>query len=144
VRTNSGEQHIEGSDILVALGAFRTPPELDLRRPASNWTGATTFASMTGWRRVRQRCGRWGNARRSPQFTHISEDDFRIIRNNLAGGNRTTRDRLVPYCMFTDPPLAHVGLSEGEAERQGVIVRVAKLPMDAVLAHRRPIRGKAL
>jgi pyruvate/2-oxoglutarate dehydrogenase complex dihydrolipoamide dehydrogenase (E3) component len=58
---------------------------------------------------------------------------FRIIRDNLAGGNRSTRDRLVPYCMFTDPPLARVGLSEGEAERQGVIVRVAKLPMDSVL-----------
>src|SRR5208283_4772258 len=66
-------------------------------------------------------------------FTHISEDDFRIVRDNLAGGRRSTRDRLVPYCMFTDPPLAHVGLSEGEAERQGVITRVAKLPTSAVL-----------
>src|SRR5262249_21726173 len=50
------------------------------------------------------------------------------------GGNRSTHGRLVPYCMFTDPPLAHVGLSEGEAERQGIITRVAKLPMDSVLA----------
>jgi pyruvate/2-oxoglutarate dehydrogenase complex dihydrolipoamide dehydrogenase (E3) component len=66
-------------------------------------------------------------------FTHISEDDFRIIRDNLAGGNRSTRDRLVPYCMFTDPPLARVGLSEGEAERQDIIVRVAQLPMNSVL-----------
>jgi Pyridine nucleotide-disulphide oxidoreductase, dimerisation domain len=61
------------------------------------------------------------------------EDDFRIVRDNLAGGNRSTRDRLVPYCMFTDPPLARVGLSESEAERQGVIARVARLPMDSVL-----------
>jgi pyruvate/2-oxoglutarate dehydrogenase complex dihydrolipoamide dehydrogenase (E3) component len=74
-----------------------------------------------------------GECAGSPQFTHISEDDFRIIRDNLAGGNRSTRDRLVPYCMFTDPPLAHLGLSEGEAERQGVITRVARLPMDSVL-----------
>jgi pyruvate/2-oxoglutarate dehydrogenase complex dihydrolipoamide dehydrogenase (E3) component len=74
-----------------------------------------------------------GECAGSPQFTHISEDDFRIIRDNLAGGNRNTRDRLVPYCMFTDPPLAHVGLSEGEAKRQGVIARVARLPMDSVL-----------
>ena len=71
--------------------------------------------------------------RRQPQFTHISEDDFRIVRDNLAGGNRSTRDRLVPYCMFTDPPLAHVGLSEGEAERRGIIARVARLPMNSVL-----------
>ena len=59
-----------------------------------------------------------GECAGSPQFTHVSEDDFRIVRDNLAGGRRSTRDRLVPYCMFTDPPLAHVGLSEGEAERQ--------------------------
>jgi pyruvate/2-oxoglutarate dehydrogenase complex dihydrolipoamide dehydrogenase (E3) component len=52
-----------------------------------------------------------------------SGDDFRIIRDNLAGGKRSTRDRLVPYCLFTDPPLAHVGLSEGDAQRQGVTVR---------------------
>ena len=51
----------------------------------------------------------------------------------MAGANRTTRDRLIPYCMFTDPPLARVGLSEGEAQRQGIEARVAKLPMGAVL-----------
>ena len=56
-----------------------------------------------------------GECAGSPQFTHASVDDFRIIRDNLAGGNRSTRDRLVPYCMFTDPPLARVGLSESEA-----------------------------
>src|SRR6516162_11777158 len=54
-------------------------------------------------------------------------------RHDVAGGgNRSTRDRLVPYCVFTDPPLAHVGLSEAEAKRQGVAARVAKLPMKAV------------
>jgi pyruvate/2-oxoglutarate dehydrogenase complex dihydrolipoamide dehydrogenase (E3) component len=52
-----------------------------------------------------------GECAGSPQFTHVSFDDFRIIRDNLAGAKRTTRDRLVPYCMFTDPPLARVGLS---------------------------------
>ena len=74
-----------------------------------------------------------GEGAGSPQFTHVSVDDFRIIRDNLAGGKRSTRDRLVPYCLFTDPPLGHVGLSEREAQRQGVSVRVAKLPMSAVL-----------
>ena len=66
-------------------------------------------------------------------FTHISEDDFRIVRDNLGGGSRSTRDRFIPYCMFTDPPLAHVGLSEREAERQGIKTRVVKLPMKGVL-----------
>ena len=74
--------------------------------------------------------------RRQPQFTHVSEDDFRIVRDNLAGGDRTTRNRLVPYCMFTDPPLARVGLSEAEARHQGIAVRVAKLPIAAVLRTR--------
>ena len=73
-----------------------------------------------------------GECAGSPQFTHTSEDDFRIIRDNFAGGNRSTRDRLVPYCMFTDPPLAHIGLSEAEAKHQSVAARVAKLPMKAV------------
>jgi len=77
-----------------------------------------------------------GECAGSPQFTHVSHDDFRIIRDNLAGGDRTTRDRLVPYCMFTDPPLARVGLSEAEAQRRGIAVRVAKLPIVAVLRSR--------
>jgi pyruvate/2-oxoglutarate dehydrogenase complex dihydrolipoamide dehydrogenase (E3) component len=74
-----------------------------------------------------------GECAGSPQFTHVSVDDFRIVRDNMAGGNRSTRDRLVPYCMFTDPPLAHVGLNEREAARRQIAVRVAKLPMAHVL-----------
>ncbi len=66
----------------------------------------------------------------------MSFDDFRVIRDNLAGGNRTTRDRLIPYCLFTDPPLARIGLNEGEARRRGIGVRVAKLPISAVLRTR--------
>jgi pyruvate/2-oxoglutarate dehydrogenase complex dihydrolipoamide dehydrogenase (E3) component len=74
-----------------------------------------------------------GEAAGSPQFTHVSVDDFRIVRDNMAGGDRKTSDRLVPIVMFTDPPLARIGLSETEAQRQGVAVRVAKLPMRRVL-----------
>jgi pyruvate/2-oxoglutarate dehydrogenase complex dihydrolipoamide dehydrogenase (E3) component len=94
---------------------------------------AATFASTSGWRRPAPNVWAIGECAGSPQFTHASVDDFRIIRDNLAGGNRSTGDRLVPYCMFTDPLLAHVGLSESDAQRQGVAARVAKLPMSAVL-----------
>lgn len=66
----------------------------------------------------------------------MSFDDFRIIRDNLAGHRRSTRDRLVPYCLFTDPPLARVGLSEGEAKQKGIAIRVARLPMANVLRTR--------
>src|SRR5215467_290650 len=134
VRTPSGEHHIDGSDILVAAGRIPNTSGIGLQE-------AGVELDKRGYIRVNGRLETsardvWalGECAGSPQFTHISEDDFRIIRDNLAGGNRSTSDRLVPYCMFTDPPLARVGLSEGEAERQGVIARVASLPMDSVLA----------
>src|SRR5262249_51161553 len=79
-----------------------------------------------------------GECAGSPQFTHVSVDDVLIIRENLAGGSRTTRDRLIPFCMFTAPPLARGGLSEGDAQRQGVSARVARLPISAVLRARPP------
>ena len=133
VRTSSGEQHIDASDILVAVGRIPNTAGIGLKEAGVELDGR-------GYIRVNGRLETsapdvWavGECAGSPQFTHISEDDFRIIRDNLAGGNRSTLDRLVPYCMFTDPPLAHIGLSEGEAERQGVIARIARLPMDSVL-----------
>jgi pyruvate/2-oxoglutarate dehydrogenase complex dihydrolipoamide dehydrogenase (E3) component len=134
VRTTSGEQHIDGSDILVAAGRVPNTAGIGLEEAGVELDGG-------GYIRVNGRLETsapdvWavGECAGSPQFTHISEDDFRIIRDNLAGGNRSTRDRLIPYCMFTDPPLAHIGLGESEAERQGVLARVARLPMDSVLA----------
>jgi pyruvate/2-oxoglutarate dehydrogenase complex dihydrolipoamide dehydrogenase (E3) component len=66
----------------------------------------------------------------------MSLDDFRVIRDNLEDGNRTTANRMSPYCMFIDPPLARVGMSEEEARASGVTVRVAKLPITAVLRTR--------
>jgi pyruvate/2-oxoglutarate dehydrogenase complex dihydrolipoamide dehydrogenase (E3) component len=77
-----------------------------------------------------------GECAGSPHFTHVSFDDFRVIRDKLAGGNKTTRDRVIPFCLFIDPPLARIGLNEGEASRRGIEVRVARLPMSAVLRTR--------
>jgi pyruvate/2-oxoglutarate dehydrogenase complex dihydrolipoamide dehydrogenase (E3) component len=133
VRTTSGEQKIEGSDILVASGRVANTAAIGLQE-------AGVALDDHGYIRVNERLETtapdvWamGECAGSPQFTHVSHDDFRIIRDNLAGGNRSTRDRLVPYCMFTDPPLAHVGLRESEAQHQGMAARVAKLPTSAVL-----------
>jgi len=133
VRTPAGEQRIEGSDILVAVGRTANTAGIGLEE-------AGVELDNRGYVRVTERLETtasdvWaiGECAGSPQFTHASVDDFRIIKENLAGGNRTTRDRLIPYCVFTDPPLAHVGLSEGDARRQGVTARVAKLPMSEVL-----------
>jgi pyruvate/2-oxoglutarate dehydrogenase complex dihydrolipoamide dehydrogenase (E3) component len=74
-----------------------------------------------------------GECAGSPHFTHVSVDDFRIVKDNMAGGTRSTRDRLIPSVLFTDPPLAQVGLTEQQARRQGIAVRVARLPMAQVL-----------
>jgi pyruvate/2-oxoglutarate dehydrogenase complex dihydrolipoamide dehydrogenase (E3) component len=74
-----------------------------------------------------------GDVTGGPAFTHISYDDFRVLRTNLIdGGDATTSGRLVPYTVFTDPQLGRVGLTEAEARRQGRAVRVAKLPMSDV------------
>ncbi len=71
-----------------------------------------------------------GDAKGGPAFTHISYDDFRIIETNLLrGGHATTRDRFVPYTVFTDPELGRVGQSETEARAQGRTIRVYKMPM---------------
>src|SRR5271169_5412723 len=132
VRTSPGEQQIAGSDILVAAGRIPNTAGIGLEEAGVELDGH-------GYIRVNERLETtapsvWaiGECAGSPQFTHVSIDDFRIIRDNLGGGQRSTRDRLVPYCMFTEPPLAHVGLSKGEAQRRGIDTRVARLPMSAV------------
>jgi pyruvate/2-oxoglutarate dehydrogenase complex dihydrolipoamide dehydrogenase (E3) component len=136
VSTPAGAQRIVGSDILVAAG--RTPNTagigLELAGVALDPRG---FVAVND-RLETSTPAVWavGECAGSPQFTHASFDDFRIVRDNLAGGHRSTRGRLIPYCMFTDPPLARVGLSEEDARRRGIAFRVAKLPIAAVLRSR--------
>jgi len=133
LRTRTGMRTIEGSDILTATGRIPNTDGIALDTAGVDLDGR-------GYVRVNERLETsapsvWaiGECAGSPHFTHASVDDFRIIRDNLAGGSRSTRDRLMPYCLFTDPPLAKIGLSESEARAQGLEVRVARLPMSAVL-----------
>jgi pyruvate/2-oxoglutarate dehydrogenase complex dihydrolipoamide dehydrogenase (E3) component len=132
----SGQEAIPGSHVVVATG--RTPNTAGI-----GLESAGVELDERGYIRVNERLQTtapnvWaiGECAGSPQFTHASLDDFRIIRDNLAGGNRTTRDRVIPHCLFTDPQLAHVGLTESGARQRGVAVRVAKLPTAAVLRTR--------
>jgi pyruvate/2-oxoglutarate dehydrogenase complex dihydrolipoamide dehydrogenase (E3) component len=127
------DQTIEGTDLLVAAG--RTPNTLGIGLEA-----AGVELDARGYIKVNERlettaAGVWamGDCAGSPQFTHVAFDDFRVVRDNLNGGSRTTRDRLIPFCMFTDPELARVGLNESEARRQGIHYRLAKMPMANVL-----------
>jgi pyruvate/2-oxoglutarate dehydrogenase complex dihydrolipoamide dehydrogenase (E3) component len=133
VRTPDGERKLEGSHLLLAIGRVANTADIGLDK-------AGISLDARGFIQVNERLetptqGVWaiGECAGSPQFTHVSIDDFRIVRDNMAGGNRRTDDRLIANVMFTDPPLARVGLSEGEARRQGIQARVAKLPMRRVL-----------
>ena len=73
-----------------------------------------------------------GEVAGTPMFTHASFDDYRVLKSQLAGDNLTTRDRVIPYAMFIEPELARIGINESDAHRQGIAVRVAKLPMASI------------
>ena len=128
-----GEQTIRGTDLLVATG----------RTPNTQGIGLETAGielDAGGYIKVNERLETtaadvWavGDCAGSPQFTHVAFDDFRVVRDNLNGGSRTTHDRLIPFCMFTDPELARVGLNEREAKARGIAYRLAKMPMAGVL-----------
>jgi pyruvate/2-oxoglutarate dehydrogenase complex dihydrolipoamide dehydrogenase (E3) component len=136
VVSSTGTSVLEGSDILVATGRIPNTQNIGLDK-----TGV--ILDSRGFIQVNERLettadGIWalGECAGSPQFTHISEDDFRIVHANLHGGSRNTRDRLVPFCLFTDPEVARVGLNETEASAAGRQYRVAKMSMEAVLRAR--------
>jgi pyruvate/2-oxoglutarate dehydrogenase complex dihydrolipoamide dehydrogenase (E3) component len=132
-----GEQTVEGSDILVATGRTPNTQGIHLEKigvAVDDW----------GYIQVNERLettatDTWalGDCAGPPFFTHKSFDDFRVVRDNLlSDGARTTRDRLIPYCVFTDPSLARVGLNESEARAEGIDYRLAKIPVGAVLRTR--------
>jgi pyruvate/2-oxoglutarate dehydrogenase complex dihydrolipoamide dehydrogenase (E3) component len=130
------ESNLEGTHLLVASG--RTPNTGGIGLEA-----AGVQLTERGFVKVDERlqstaAGVWaiGDCAGSPHFTHISFDDFRIVAANLTGGHRVTTGRQVPFCMFTDPELARIGLSETEAKERGIPYRLAKIPMMAVLRTR--------
>jgi pyruvate/2-oxoglutarate dehydrogenase complex dihydrolipoamide dehydrogenase (E3) component len=136
VAQNGSERALEGTDLLAATG--RTPNTQGIGLEL-----AEVQLTDRGYIKVDERLettapGVWaiGECAGSPQFTHIAFDDFRVIRDNLAGGHRVTTGRQVPFCMFTDPELARIGLSEREANAKCIPYRLAKIPMVAVLRTR--------
>ena len=127
---------LEGTHLLVAGG--RTPNTANI---GLELAGVET--TEHGFIKVDERLqstaeGVWaiGDCAGSPHFTHISFDDFRVVRDNITGGHRVTTGRQVPFCMFTDPELARIGLSEREAKERGITYRLAKIPMTADLRTR--------
>jgi pyruvate/2-oxoglutarate dehydrogenase complex dihydrolipoamide dehydrogenase (E3) component len=133
LKTPAGERALSGSHLLLAAG----------RTPNTDWLNLTATgiqADKHGFIPVNEKLETdvpgiyaLGDIKGGPAFTHISYDDFRIIRTNLIEkGNATIRDRLVPYTVFIDPQLGRIGLSESEARAQGRNIRVAKMPMNYV------------
>jgi len=136
IHTPSGNQSVDATDLFIAAG----------REPNTHGIGldlAGVQLDERGYVRVNERLETtapevWavGDCAGSPQFTHVGFDDFRIVRDNWNGGDRSTRGRLVPYCVFIDPELARVGLNERQARTAGIPYRISKIPMSAVLRAR--------
>ena len=136
VETKDGVRVIDGTDVLIAAG--RTPNTYDIGLELAGIELDARGYVVVSDRLETTAPGVWavGDCAGSPQFTHVAFDDFRVVHDILNGGTRTTRDRLVPFCMFTDPELARVGLNESEAKARGINYRLATLPMSAVLRTR--------
>ena len=133
LRTGEGERTLEGSHLLVAVGRISNADRLNLE-------SAGVAVDERGFVQVNERLETsvpgiyaLGDVNGGPAFTHISYDDYRVLRTNLLeGGNATTAGRLVPYTVFIDPQLGRVGLTEQQAEEQGLNYQVAKMPMTHV------------
>ena len=133
---NGSETVLEGTHLLAATGRTPNTDGIGLGQAGVETTDG-------GYVKVNERLETtapdvWavGDCAGSPHFTHISFDDFRIVRDNILGGHRVTTGRQVPFCMFTDPEFARIGLSEMEANERGIAYRLAKIPLVAVLRTR--------
>jgi pyruvate/2-oxoglutarate dehydrogenase complex dihydrolipoamide dehydrogenase (E3) component len=130
LRGPTGERSITGSHLLLAVGRVPNSEQLNLAAASVN-VDARGFIVVND-RLETSAAGIYalGDVKGGPAFTHISYDDYRIVRNNLLrGGRSSTKDRLVPYTVYIDPQLGRIGLTEQEARAQGRAIRVAKIPM---------------
>ncbi|MBS0652524.1 MAG: FAD-dependent oxidoreductase [Verrucomicrobia bacterium] len=134
--SGASETTVEGSHLLVATGRIPNTQGIGLEL-------AKVELTEKGYIKVNERLETtapnvWavGDCAGSPHFTHIAFDDFRVVVNNILGGNRSTTGRQVPFCLFTDPELARIGLSETEAKAKKIPYRLAKIPMTAALRTR--------
>jgi pyruvate/2-oxoglutarate dehydrogenase complex dihydrolipoamide dehydrogenase (E3) component len=131
-----GEAAVTGTDLLVAVGRTPNTAGIGLDRAGIELDDAGYVKTDEYLATTADRVWAMGECAGSPQFTPVAFDDFRVVRDGLNGGHRTTAGRLVPFCLFLDPGLARVGLSETEARRRGLRYRRFTLPMAAVLRTR--------
>lgn len=129
VQSGNETRTVEGTDILVALGRTPNTSDIDLDKAGIEVTQEGHIRVNDRLETTAPNVWAMGDCAGSPYFTHVSEDDFAIIHENLSGGQRSTRDRLVPSCVFIDPELARVGLNESQARERGVAYRVVSAPV---------------
>ena len=132
VHNGTNELTLEASDILVAAGRTPNTDRLDLDRAGVEVDSRGYICVNEHLQTTAPDVWATGESAGTPAFTHAGEDDFRIVLDNLNGGSRTTRGRVIPNVVFTDPELAHIGLTETEAKAQGVHYRLVKMPMSMV------------
>ena len=135
--TQHGSEHVlEGTHLLVASGRTPNTADIGLELAGVELTDRGFISVDDHLRTTAPDVWAVGDCAGSPHFTHISFDDFRVVVSDMTGGRRVTTGRQVPFCMFTDPELARIGMSENEAKRRGIAYRLAKLPMIANLRTR--------
>ncbi len=127
---------IEGSHLLVALGKTPNTNGIGLERAGIKLTPSGYVSVNDRLETTAPAVWAMGDCAGSPAFTHMAFDDFRIVRDNLRGRQRSTTGRQVPFCLFIEPELARVGLNEVDAKRQGVAYRLTELPISSILRTR--------
>jgi pyruvate/2-oxoglutarate dehydrogenase complex dihydrolipoamide dehydrogenase (E3) component len=133
VESEAGQRELAGTHLLVAVGRTPNTDDLGLAAAGVEVDGAGFVRADEHLRTSAEGVWALGDVKGGPAFTHISYDDFRIVRDRLLHGKeRSTAGRLVPYTVFLDPQLGRVGMGEEEARKSGREVRVARLPMNRV------------
>jgi pyruvate/2-oxoglutarate dehydrogenase complex dihydrolipoamide dehydrogenase (E3) component len=134
VRTNDGERQLDGSHLLSAIGRIPNTEALAPRAAGINLNDRGFIEVDEYLQTSVPGIYAMGDVKGGPAFTHLSYDDYRILHANLIGHQKaSTKDRIIPYTVFIDPQLGRVGMTEREAREQGHAIRVAKLPMSAVI-----------
>ena len=142
VRRGTTEQTLVASDILVVAGRTPNTDRLDVAKAGVELDSRGCYIQVDDRLQTSFPDGGRPGEAGSPQFTHVGEDDCRVVLDSLSGGHRTTRGRLIPYCLFTDPELSHVGMTEAEARTHNVSYRIARMPMAMVLVDEDAVSGR--
>jgi pyruvate/2-oxoglutarate dehydrogenase complex dihydrolipoamide dehydrogenase (E3) component len=133
---NGVRRTLDGIHLLVATGRLPNTKDIGLELAGVELTDKRYIKVNERLKTTAPGVWAVGEVAASPQFTHISEDDFRVVRDNILGQNHVTTGRQVPFCLFTDPEFARIRMTEKEARGKGIPYRLFKVPMAAVLRAR--------